>query len=390
MKLRSFIIILLLFFMAFTAYGQETGSDISELKENRKSKKTEGLIIEPDINYWGMNADISIYGFELIENLSSRVLISGGAGIRSIGYYRDENDSHIEKDDGKYDVYNDFKYFRIHTNWGVGLSQGIVNAENCRNDFLTAVFKYRGIREWNFEDDNFDQVIFNSTRKDKDGILLNSFIVGLVMDCVSEDKKSGNISGYYSEASVERAPEWFFNDIEGESDFIKYFGSFTFYVPMAEFRNKKGEIVSGLYFAESFSADFVDGDKIPLLARQTMGSLFPENGLGGKIRGFETRRFDGELTFANNLEARLTFPVIRSSLIPGKYYLRPGIFSFFDSGYYDLLEGSDPGFLLSCGGGIFGDISGIIQGVAFLSFPLEGERLDEKSMDFSLSLNFHF
>ena len=368
-------------------YGQTTGTDNSE---NRIEKKSEGIIIEPDINYWGMNADISVYGFEVFEDLSSRILISAGASFRGLGYYRDENDNFIEEDDGSRDIYGDFTQLRIHTNWGAGFYQGLIDNKGCRNDLIYTVLKYRGIREWNIEDSSRDQIIFDSIRPDKDGILLNSFIAALVYECVSEDSRSGNLKGFYSEISVERAPEWFFNDIEGDSDFIKYYGSFSFYIPAADFRDRNGETVSGIYLGDCFSADFVDGDKIPLIARQTMGSLHPKNGLGGTVRGFESRRFDGELKISNNLETRLTMPVMRTGLFSGRMYIRPGIFTFFDSGYYDLLTGTDEGFLLSCGGGIFGDINGIIQAMAYLSFPLEGKRLDEKAMDFSLGLNLHF
>ena len=390
MNNKKYVLIFLLFSFIQLLYSQEAGKEDKSANNPSSVEKSEGLIIEPDINYWGMNADVSIFGFELFNDLSSRILISGGAGIRSLGYYRDENDEFIEKDDGTYDVYGDFKQLRIHTNWGAGLTQGIIDNSSSRNDLLYAVLKYRGVREWNIQDDSRDQIIFNSVRDDKDGILLNSFIAALVFDSTSKNRKSGNIKGFYSEVSVERAPEWFFNDIEGKSDFIKYYGSFSFFIPFKEFLNNKAEPVSGLYLAECFSADLIGGEDIPLLARQTMGSLSPKNGLGGAVRGFESRRFDGEFTMSNNIELRMNLPVIKPHFMPGSTYLRPGAFVFFDAGYYDLLAGAEPGTIVSCGGGVSGDISGIIQGLAFLSFPLKGERLDEKTMDFSLSLNFHF
>ena len=385
--MKRYIIFILLIILTSPVFGLGSGNDN---EESSKERKTESLIIEPDINYWGMNADISIYGFEIFKDLSSRVLVSGGAGIRSLGYYRDENDEFIEEDDGSRNVYSDFTQLRIHTNWGVALTQGIINREGFRNDLLYAELRYRGIREWNIEDSSREQIIFNSIRPDRDGILLNSLIAALVYDCVSKDEGSGNLKGFYSEISVERGPEWFFNDIEGDSDFIKYYGSFSLYIPAADIRNRSGETSSGIYIADCFSADLVDGNKIPLIARQTMGSLDPKNGLGGTVRGFESRRFDGELTLSNNLETRLTLPVIGTKLFRNRMYLRPGIFTFFDSGYYDLLDGTDAGFLLSCGGGIFGDINGIVQGMAYLSFPLEGERLDEKAMDLFTWTEFAF
>ncbi len=386
MNKKIYFLILLLLITLYPLFSLDDNSDSGSSSE----KNGNGLIIEPDINYWGMNADVSVYGFELFEDLSSHILISGGAGIRSLGYYRDENDRFIEKDDGTYDVYGDFKQLRIHTNWGAGLTQGLVNRIGCRKDLVYAVLKYRGIREWNVEDNSKDQIIFNSIREDKEGILLNSFIAALVYDCTTEDEKTGNKKGFYSEVSLERAPEWLFNDIEGKSDFTKYYTSFTFYQPLAEFDNKNGDTVSGIYLADCGSADFIDGKYIPVLARSTMGSLSPKSGLGGTIRGFESRRFDGELTLSNNLELRMNFPVIKPAFMPRNIYLRPGIFGFFDAGYYDLLSGTDAGTLLSCGGGVFSDISGFVQGMAFLAFPLKGERLDDKVLDFSLSLNFHF
>ena len=221
-------------------------------------------------------------------------------------------------------------------------------------------------------------------------ILLNSIIAALVFDSTITESGSGNRSGIYSEFSVERAPEGFLNNIEGISDFTKYYGGFSFFIPLKDFKNRRDETVSGLYLASYSAADFVDGPNIPMIARQKIGSLTPLNGLGGRIRGFETRRFDSEFKASNNTEIRLSLPEIKPLFFPEKMYLRPGALLFFDTGYYDLLKGSDSEAIISCGGGLFGDFSGFIKGMSYLSFPLKGMRLDEKALVLSFDVSFHF
>jgi hypothetical protein len=383
-KKVSSITVFLVFLLSMSLFPSEGGGD-----ENIKKEESENTLkVIPDINYWGMNADVHITGIDLLDRMGSSLLLSGGAGIRSLGYYRDENDDYYEADDETYDVYEDLKNLRIHTNWGAGLTQGFIKNPQNNGDLLYGVLKYRGIREWNVEDDSRNQILFNSIRNDKDGILVNSLITALIFDSTVENRASGNKKGIKSEISLERAPEWFFNDIVGKSDFIKYYGSFSFFLPLVDFSNKTGTAVSGLYLADYAAADYVSGDYIPLIARQKIGSLNPSNGLGGRIRGFETRRFDGELKVANNLELRMNLPVI--NFTGGESYFRPGALLFLDSGYYDLLSGTDADTIISCGGGMTGDISGFIRGMTYISFPLKGERLDKETMVISFDVGFHF
>lgn len=385
-KKISFITVFLVLLFSTSLFPSEGGGD-----ENTKKEGSEkNLKIIPDINYWGMNADVHITGFDLLDRLGTSLLLSGGAGIRSLGYYRDENDDFYEADDERYDVYEDLKNLRIHTNWGAGLTQGFIRNPLNNGDLLYGVFKYRGIREWNIEDDSRDQILFNSIRNDKNGILVNSLISALIFDSTVENPGSGIRKGIKSEISLERAPEWFFNDIEGISDFIKYYGSFSFFIPFMKISDKNGIPVSGIYLADYAAADYVSGDYIPLIARQKIGSLNPSNGLGGRIRGFETRRFDGEFKAVNNLEVRMNLPEIQPSFFNGDIFFRPGTLVFLDTGYYDLLSGTDAGTIVSCGGGIFADISGFIKGMAYVSFPLKGDRLDKEAMVISFDVGFHF
>ncbi len=376
--------ILLLVFFSVSVFSLFSGETTSSNNLNQE------IIIRQHLNYWGVDTDLGFGNFAFKDNLDTVFWLSGGAGVRSLGYYRDEDDNYYEADDDRYEIYEDFKYFRVHTNWGGGITQGIFRVDGESRDLVSLLFKYRGVREWNFKDEERDQILFNSVRNDRDGVLVNSLIAALVFDTVETDPGSAVRSGIYSELSIEEGPEWFFNSLEGVSDFTKYYAGFTFFIPLKEFRNREGEKRSGLYLANYSAFDIVYGENIPMIARQKMGSVDPSNGLGGRIRGFETRRFDGELKVANNTELRLPLPAIKSSFFPNDFFLRPGALLFFDAGYYDLLKGSDPGALLSCGMGVYGDFSGFLKGMSYLSFPMEGERLDKKAMVLSFDVSFHF
>ena len=148
---------------------------------------------------------------------------------------------------------------------------------------------------------------------------------------------------------------------------------------------------SCLYFGNSSMIDYVAGPEIPIYARHHIGSLTVYGGLGGLVRGFEPYRFDSRLKMANRSEIRLVTKKDNvRSLFKKNGFLRFAAIAFFDMGYYGFLDGSDNGFLCSCGVGGLISFMDILSISGYLACPLIEERLDRRGVVPVLGFSFKF
>lgn len=391
----------LLFFIALLFSGTHPAA-AEQGDADSFSGKQESWYIERHIRFWGVDLDFCRIVSPLFDNGTDTVFIlSTGSSVRQLGFYRDTNDIYTDDDS------TDYLYTRVNTNWGTGIRQGLLplpghhpNASvTGKGDFLSFSLRYRGIREWNFNLAGQDSVIFDSIRRDRDGILLNSFYSALILDNVYFERKNGLKKGVFAEIAAETAPEWFFNDIEGESSFMKYFAGVKLFHPLyssadtPESGNSQGKdsFLAAVYFAGYSGIDYVDGGAIPLTARQTFGITNPKNSSGGMIRGFEARRFDAETKIIANSELRFIMKQISSPA--GGKLLRPGFLVFFDYCLFDRLSGysnGENGSLASAGFGLFSEVLFLGNFVLYAAFPLAEERIDKKAMAVNVTYSFHF
>ena len=341
------------------------------------------IAIMTNLTVWGVNNAIGYKGFSMLEDRDTMLWLIAGARGTNLSYFRDENDEDLDIHISDYD---DVSFWSAHLNWGVGISQGLIDDPRKKTDLLYFSIFYKGVREWYYEDRD---IFFKSDRADREGLLQNSVVFELAVDSVLVDRESGMRRGFFTNATFEYAPNQFFNSYLGDADFRKYYAQFKFFVPLHEF-NKESHF-SCLYFGNSTMADYVTGSEIPIYARHHIGSLTVYGGLGGLIRGYESYRFDSGLKLANRSEFRLLLKKIPiSSLFKGKAYLRFSAISFFDMGYYGFLDGADDGFLCSAGVGGLVTFMDILSISGYLACPMTQERLDRKRLVPVLGFSFKF
>lgn len=341
------------------------------------------IAIMTNLTVWGVNNAIGYKGFSMLEDRDTMLWLIAGARGTNLGYFRDENDEDLDIHISDYD---DVSFWSAHLNWGVGISQGLIDDSRKKTDLLYFSIFYKGVREWYYEDRD---IFFKSDRADREGLLQNSVVFELAVDSVLVDHESGMRRGFFTNATFEYAPNQFFNSYLGDADFRKYYAQFKFFVPLHEF-NKESHF-SCLYFGNSTMADYVTGSEIPIYARHHIGSLTVYGGLGGLIRGYESYRFDSGLKLANRSEFRLLLKKIPiNSLFKGKAYLRFSAISFFDMGYYGFLDGADDGFLCSAGVGGLVTFMDILSISGYLACPMTQERLDRKRLVPVLGFSFKF
>ena len=359
------------------------------------SSERDSFYIDRHLRFWGMDFDFCRILENGISDKTDTILcLSAGSAVRELGYYRDSSDLYTDSGSA------DYLYTRLNTNWGVGIEQGLLWNNNIEKNLLSLRLKYRGLREFNFNLARQDSIIFDSIRPDRDGILLNTFIVALVYDDVFLNRESGLRKGFYAEFALESGPKWFLNDVTGESDFIKYFAGAKAFIPFYE-ADEKQDFLQAVYIADYAGLDFVKGDLIPLTARQTYGILRPKNGAGGMVRGFESRRFDGEIKAINNIELRFIMRQIKNE--SGRKLLRPGVLAFLDYAVFGWLDGYDESFpdgdggwltdggeISSAGLGLFSEVLSIGTATMYVCFPLAGSRIDGRAMSVTLTYGLHF
>ncbi|MBR4684311.1 MAG: hypothetical protein IKO95_05785 [Spirochaetia bacterium] len=341
------------------------------------------IVIMTNLTTWGMNFGIGYKGFSLLEKRDTILWLFAGARVTDLYYFRDANDDNLDIEVSDYDG---LMFWSPHINWGAGFSQGLVDDPRKNSDLVYFSIFYKGVREWYLHDHD---TFFDTDRPDRHGLLQNSLIFELAMDSVLKDRESGMRRGFFTNATFEYAPNAFFNSYLGDADFRKYYAQFKFFIPMHEFAPESK--FACVYFGNSSMADYVEGSEIPIYARHHIGSLNVYSGLGGLIRGYESYRFDSGLKLANRSEIRLLMKKIPiESMFRGSAFLRFSGITFFDMGYYGLLDGADDGFICSCGAGILISFMDIISISGYMAFPLAEERLDRKRVVPVLGFSFKF
>jgi hypothetical protein len=271
----------------------------------------------------------------------------------------------------------------LNVNWSLGLTQGIIWNEKQKANLLEASLFYRGLYIKNFKKDGANQMLFNQDNPlpDMDSIQQNSFITGLAVNYLVKNNKLKTIKGLYSEISIEWAPS-FLNII---ADYMRLNWTAKAFIPLFSYQGKNKNTALCLYAGNYFSIDWIKGDTIPINIRQSIGGLYsPRMGsaLGGLIRGVDSGRYDANFKLANCTELRLILPV---------KLITPGFIYYFDAGYYNGLKGTDGGFLLSTGAGIFLDLFNKFQiAYSFGVFLNDTNINGEKVKPFLLSFKFHF
>ncbi|MCL2705037.1 MAG: hypothetical protein FWE72_02385 [Spirochaetaceae bacterium] len=366
---KPILLLLILLISVFSLFSEELGD----------------FYLEERLLTWGVDVDFCYRltnGF--LEGKDTIFTLTIGGAANWMGYYRDENDIYTEDSD------LDYTFTRANANWGLGIEQGLLWNDKTNKNLLSILLKYRAMRAWNFNMANQNSILFDSIRPDKDGVLYNTFIVALILDDTLFYKDTGLRKGLHTEVAAEIGPKWFFNDNIGIADFTKLFINVKYFHPLYETK-RTDKSIKAIYLVDSVGVDYVFGNDIPLPVRQTYGVLRPADGCGGRVRGFENRRFDSEIKIINNFDIRFIMPQIKNG--KGSKILRPGVLAFFDTCYFDKLEGykeDGSGVLMSTGFTLFSELLFLGNCLFTVGFPIIGERIDKGRVAIKLDYGMRF
>jgi hypothetical protein len=283
--------------------------------------------IEPFPRIWGAGVDLLYGDLSSATDTFTGLRTVLGAAYQTKGYYRQPDDSLYDEDSPGAPRYNNVNFI-----WSVGIEQGLLQGPGRGSDLLTSFGYVRGRLDSHLPDDREEQLIFRSDLPDESGILQNSVVVGLFSDLVTELRSGRSRRGVYSELAWEWAPEALGNRAVGRADFQRVTATVQGFLPLYS-RNAP---TLDLYAATQSLFDLAWGDWVPVHARQSFGGRWPENGLGGTVRGLAAGRFDATAKAAQALELRMVLPPLWEGRIV------PGIVAYLDGGYYRDLEKRSP------------------------------------------------
>lgn len=333
----------------------------------------------------GAGFTLGYTGFTFIDGRDTIIWFGTGASWIKTPFYRNADDELLTSDNAEeINIDEDLSFYNLNFNGNYGITQGILWNRQTNANLLDISLFCRGRYDYHFEDDERDQILFNQNEDlpDMESIQQTSFITGFSLNHIIKDKADHLIKGIYSEISLEWGPSF----INQTADFLRLNFAFKGFVPLFNLKTKTSHNFN-MYFCNYFVVDWITGDTIPINIRQSIGGLRNQRfALGGRtIRAIDFGRYDSNLKIANCIDLRINLPFI----IPPD--IVPGFIVYFDSGYYDLLEGADDGFLFSTGLGIFFNMFNKFQLTGYTGFYLNGENVNgEKWKPFSFAFKFHF
>jgi hypothetical protein len=194
-------------------------------------------------------------------------------------------------------------------------------------------------------------------------------------------------NGVYAETSLEWGPEFLFNDTWGRADFVRLNLTAKAFISLFDLEPKADVNVFSGYLGFFFAVDYCTGAYLPINIQQTIGGRHPRTALGYAVRGYEDTRFDSQFKTVLNIEYRMNLPAFK--IIDS---FTPGIFVFFDSGYFNYVYYPESGLLFSTGIGVYLNLWGLTTVNACTIFPLSRPRIDGSSywVPFYIELDVHF
>jgi hypothetical protein len=336
----------------------------------------------------GVDVQIGYNGLPIFPEVDTVCWLLLGIAYENVNFYRTVDGGLLTQDNSKnLKLYDDITFERLQFSWGLGISQEILKDKKQNDNILELFAYYRGHygNTWSGNDDSLLRTQ-NDPLPDTDGIWQNSLLGGITFNTVKYNSENKIQSGLYAEASLEWAPEFFFNSIIGLSDFLRLNFTWKAFLPLLNFPEQNIPNLVSIYLANCLAVDYLTGSYIPINTLQSIGGIEPRMGMGGRgIRGLDKGRFDAELKLIDNLELRIIFP----SLIHSSF--APGILLFIDSGYYYFQEFEEQGFVFSTGAGIFFIIVDKLQLTYYISYLLNEPRLDGSSfIPVGFSMRYHF
>ncbi|MFP4643086.1 MAG: hypothetical protein ACLFM0_01895 [Spirochaetales bacterium] len=396
---------------------------------------------------WG--GDIQL-GYDVGDPaLPTTLELGTAAAYSSTPYFRDPDGSlytggrQFPETDAVFDP-DEAPYFQRRLwRWNTGVRQALVYDRDTGTETAGVFLRYVGIREWHEEDDQTDQLIFESAVPDTDGQpeqegqLLNTIRVGADVGHVVVAPVTTTRQGWDAQVVGEWGPPFLGNTILGNADFARIGAQARGFLRLyeaeprgatatrpaagvnananattgaahraarseapasrAENTDSAGDTTGNaerlnqfaLYGGAYITGDFAFGERVPLSARRSiLRPLFDRSGLGGTVRGYESGRYDAQAKVAGGGELRAVLPAIaRADVLPG-------VVAYADAGAYrGLADGDREASGVAAGGGAGLSISlfDLATLVFYSQYALADTRVDgSRFTPFAIGFGYHF
>jgi hypothetical protein len=341
----------------------------------------------------GADVGVGYRGVSLLANQQTTFWVYGGGGYEHEHYYRDSAGNFLSP--GEIGANGalpnaDPSFNRIEGAWRLGVEQGLAWNERTSTNLLAAFLFYRGRYDLNLPANGALLTTPSlGVLPDRDGSFLNTLQLGFGYDDLLKDRHYVR-GGTSAETSVEWGPP---------SDFVRFNGTFTWFVPLYDVAPEERRNLFSVYFGEYFSVDYavgLNGNRVPLSVRQTFGGRNQDVGLGDQVRGVDKAGYDANLKAVNNLEVRanllsIPMPDFVAGIVPE---VIPGILAYFDCGLYDQvgetgISSPSPGFVAATGAGVYVEVPRFGSVLAYVEYRLDspnaaGDRLRLFVLEFGM------
>lgn len=346
------------------------------------------LIIELSPRIIGLDVGFGYRGLPIFSGVDTIIWLTLGGGYESIGFYRKPDGTPYSGSLSGYDPKTSPYYWRINSQFSVGLAQGLLWNDRIEKNLVEIFLFYKFRYDTHLEDSEVDdpQLIFDGDFVDKDGVLHNSILLGIIWQDIDKKHIHKIWSGTEADISVEWGPEFLANSLISHTDFLRLNLTARAFLPILDAAPDAVQNMFSIYFGAFLAIDYLTGANIPINILQTFGGRYPRQGLGFALRGYEYGRFSSRFKVVNNLEIRMNLPEL------GKGVFMPGLVFYFDTGYYNFLDYSEEqNLLFTTGAGLFINVFDITNFTFYTQFLLNGTRL---SGDFynpiGMEFNLHF
>jgi outer membrane protein assembly factor BamA len=343
----------------------------------------------------GVDVGVGYRGLALLPDVQTTFWLYLGGGYEGQHYYRDTTGGLLSPGEigASGSLPNaDPSFNRIEGAWRLGIEQGFVWNDRTDTNLLEAFFFYRGRYDLNqAAGGSLLAIAPLDILPDRDELILNTLQMGLGYDDLLFQKKHKTKDGIAAELTAEWGPAFLFNTVKGDSDFIRFNGTFQWFLPLYDLAPDQPANLLSVYLGEYFSIDYaigLNGSRVPLYIRQTFGGRNQLTGLGDSVRGVDKGGYDTNFKAFNSIELRANLPAI---FLPD---LVPGMVAFLDMGVYDQvgepgISSPSPGFVAGTGVGVYIDVLDLGSLAAYVEYRLdaanaEGDRLRVFVIEFGM------
>jgi hypothetical protein len=345
---------------------------------------------DPILRLLGVDLGVGYRGLSLIPGEQTTFWIYAGGGYEVGHYYRDQYDALLSPGQigsgGGPLAKADPAFNRIEAAWRLGIEQGFIWNPRTSTNLFEAFFFYRGRYDVNLPAGGALLTDPSLTLlPDRDTSLLNTLQLGLGYDDTLTNTHYTR-NGTSSELTAEWGPPWFFNTIQGDSDFVRFNATVTSFIPLFDAAPESRANVFSVYLGEYLSVDYaigLNGTPVPLFVRQTFGGRTQNTGLGEQVRGVDKGGYDTNLKAVNNLEVRANLLAIPlPGLVAGHVpVIIPGVLAYFDCGFYDqvgepVISSPSPGLVAATGAGVYVEVPGFGTLLAYVEYRLDSANAE--------------